>query len=373
MSVMRLAAALRRRARVSLAALVAAVVVCGVLVATPAAGAGSVSSSVSLNAPASGVYNSTIQLAGIVWRTGRSSTRVTGATVYLQRSVRGSNRYGTLASARTNSTGTFVFSVRQTSAYDYRAYYPGSATYARSFSPARYPVTTQNLLLDSIATTDAETGQLTAKGRVYPAPPAGTVVYLQRLGTDPKVWTNQATGRTSGNTVTVNAVRPGSVGSYRLVINGRYPYGAGISTSKTHSHYVWRDALSKSARILGAEGPFEMYISAHPRYPGQLTMAFIYRGANASSVTIRPNIQGCIEARHQTANAVPIGFAEEPARVTLGGDVGDGVTRTLPRDTGEVTASMDLTNVNNFFYSGQLGGRSSSFNLLIRMQLRCIN
>jgi hypothetical protein len=44
----------------------------------------------------------------------------------------------------------------------------------------KYPVVNRSVLLDKLATTNADTGQLQATGRVVPALPDGTAVYLSR-------------------------------------------------------------------------------------------------------------------------------------------------------------------------------------------------
>ncbi|MFC0629518.1 hypothetical protein ACFFGN_35980, partial [Kribbella deserti] len=215
-----------------------AVAVGGLVMVPSAQGAGSVRSSVSLAAPASGVYGSTIKLTGTVWRTG-TTTKLPGATVYLQRSVRGQNRYGNLTSTRTTSTGTFAFSVTQVSAYDYRAYYPGSATYTRAYSPVRYPVTNRYLAIESMSTTDADLGKLRAIGKSVPSLPDGSMVYLQRYSTDTRAWTTVAGGKSTAGRATIDATRPGSNDTYRLVTGSYWPYGPGTSTARQFAHYVW--------------------------------------------------------------------------------------------------------------------------------------
>lgn len=221
------------------------------LTTTTSHAAGTVRSAVSLSAPASGVYGSTIVLRGRVWRYG-TSTGLTGATVYLQRSVHGKRVWGNLRSGRAVSGGYFAFSVTQSSAFDYRIYYAGSTTYTRAYSPVRYPVTTQKVAFDSIATINDKTGQLKATGRVWPVPRNGTVMWLQRwTGSS---WVNQASGKVASGKVSVTAYRPGSVAYYRLMIPTRYPYGAGVSALRGFSHYVWRGAFDRPVSAVTGSG-----------------------------------------------------------------------------------------------------------------------
>lgn len=353
------------------------VAVLGVSLVVPAAqGAAPVSTSVSLSAPVSAVYGSTIRLSGSVWRTGDSSERVTGATVVLQRSVHGTGRFRDLSSSRTTSTGSFTFSVKQASAYDYRVSFEGTATYRAAHSPTRYPAVRQKLVLESIETTDAETGQLTATGRVYPTPPAGTVVHLQRLGADPKAWVNQATGTTSGNRVTIDAIRPGSVGSYRLRIKARQQWGTGTSAVEDFTHYVWRDALTKGVRSVRSDADHVTVDDfADDQHPGRRALVVRAYGDPGSVVELGLTIGGCVEARHQTRNYFGIGTEDLPAQVQLATDLISGAGVDLPRDTDEVGSSLDLKNATHLWYRAQMRGTRDTvgFWLQVRAQLRCAN
>ncbi|MFC0625997.1 hypothetical protein [Kribbella deserti] len=315
-------------------ALVAAGIAVIAIVLAPVAkgtAAGAVPSSVSLSAPASGVYGSTVTLTGTVWRTGTSPlVKVPGATVYLQRSVRGQNRFGNLATTRTSSSGGYAFSVRQTSAYDYRAYYPGSSTYRAAVSPVRYPVTNRYLALNSITTTNADTGALRVTGSVIPAPTSGTVVYLQQHLPEYRTWATVGSGRTAADKVTITTSRPGSVASYRLVTGSLYPYGPGTSTSKSFAHYVWRSGFAKQPISVYETGSATA-MSNNSR-GGLIT---ILRDKN--SLFVLPDAIGCRQARSITAQesassgaaSIDLGsatgtLAAGGAPVKLNADIGPG-------------------------------------------------
>lgn len=208
-----------------------------------------ITTALSLTAPASGPYGSTIKLSGKLWRYG-TTTGVNYATVQLQRTAHNKAAWATYKTAKTNADGTFAFSVVQSGAYDYRAYFAGSPVYTGALSPVRYPVTTQKVIFDSIVTTNNTTGAMRATGRVFPTPPTGTTVYLQHWLASK--WQTVGSGKTSSNAVTINLTRPASYLSYRLVVAGRYPYGPGISPTKGFANYVWRNAFDRP--LVGSTG-----------------------------------------------------------------------------------------------------------------------
>lgn len=259
--------------------------------------AGSVRASVSLTAPSSGVYGSAITLTGRLWRTG-TSTGLSGATVWLQRSAHAKGAYGNLRSAKTSSSGGFSFAVTQTGAYDYRVTYGGSATYTKATSPTRYPVTNRKLLLDSIATTSWETGGLKVTGTAVPAPPNGTTVTLQ-LYSGGK-WVNLASGKTTSGKVTISTTRLGSTASYRIVTGARYPYGAGTSAAKAFAHYRWRGAFTKLPRYTFAQGGDSSVRFLSPSEdPSRSTVTMTSPGGYTGVV---PDSSGCTRARTVTRN-----------------------------------------------------------------------
>lgn len=243
----------------------------------------------SLNSPASGPYGSAIWLTGTLWRYG-TSTKVAGATVYLQRSPHGRNTWVNLRSAVTNSSGGYAFAVSQAGAFDYRARYYGSATYTGALSRVRYPVTTQKVLFDGISTTSYSTGAVKATGRVYPTPPNRTPVLLYRWDAAARKWVGVATGYSSGNAVTINTVRPASVASYRLIVGARAPWGAGLSAPRTFAHYLWRGIFARP--VNGATGPGRYYVLPPNESPTR-TRVGVDVDPGSSSFILAMNTTGC--------------------------------------------------------------------------------
>ncbi|MFC0626000.1 hypothetical protein [Kribbella deserti] len=334
----------------------------GILLVPSAQGAGSVPLSVSLSAPASGVYGSTIDLTGAVWRTG-TSTSLPGVTVWLQRSVHGQNKYGNLASTRTNSSGGFAFKVTQGGAFDYRTYYAGSGTYARAYSPVRYPVTNRYLALESLSTTSSRTGVLTAKGRAVPAPPDGTVVYLQRYSAEGRGWASLATGKLVSGHVTINAAQPGSRATYRLVTGALYPLGPGVSTSKQFSHYVWRGAFVKPLKSRHSNVGFG--ISQMPTEPTAM-LAVSSSGTNGS-VLINPDITGCLSAHSVTS--FDNGFFVKPVTVQLATDKSH-VSGAIESATATRELGLDIAGADYLRYAVSSDG---TFDVLAKLELLCAN
>ncbi|MFF0264055.1 hypothetical protein [Kribbella sp. NPDC004536] len=335
------------------------------LLVVPSAQAAASATSITLSAPASGAYGSTIKLTGLVRKSG-TTTGLSGATIYLQRSVHGRARYGNLLKGRTTSTGAYTFAVQQVSAYDYRVYFPGSSGHARAFSPVRYPVTTQVVAFDTITTTNATTGQLTATGRVVPTPPNGTLVYLQRYSKDSRTYVNQAIGRTTAGKATIVATRHGSVDAYRLLVAARGPFGAGVSTAKSFSHYVWRGAFTKS--------PVQV-ISSHVN-----TMQLVPQDPTKSTLEVTayyshlgPDIylddSGCIKASSKTSL---IDVPRESVTVFLtSDDSAVGKTGSLPAGNhGELKLDLDISKHPGLKYY-ETSNDATHFNL--ELQLLCNN
>ncbi|MFF0265784.1 hypothetical protein [Kribbella sp. NPDC004536] len=349
---------------VAVAAAVAGLVLPGA--SQPASAAGSIRTSVSLVAPKSGVYNSVIKLTGTVWRTG-TSTKLRGVAVYLQRSAHGKNRFATVSHVRTSATGTYAFSVRQLSAYDYRTYFAGTSRYRAAYSPVRYPYTSRYLSLDSISTTDANNGVLRATGHALPAPAVNTPVYLQQYSAA-KAWVTIATARTvSGGKVTIDATRPGSQSYYRLVIGQAYPYGPGITPAKLFAHYVWRGAFTEPA-LAGGDGTFTFPSAAEdPRR----SAFYLQQDVQTGGAYIFPNTLGCVAMRANTSNHAPGGptditmtaKGQQPTTVRLAKDdnLGLSLATPLPVPAGESSASEQFSLV---------GTSNSLFGIL---ELRCAN
>jgi hypothetical protein len=293
------------------AAAVAAMAAPAVAAAPTANAAGTVVSAVSLSAPGAAAYGSPITLSGVVWRYG-TTVRIAGAPVVLQRSVHGANRWANYKSTRSASNGAFAFSVTQTLAYDYRAFFPGSTVYRAATSAVRYPIVIQKVFLDGVATTDYDTGMLRAVGRVFPTPPSGSLVYLQRYDAASKTYKSFTSTRTTGSaTVVFNARVGASTGWYRIYAPTRGAYAAGASVGKVFTHYVWRGAFK---RVIATSGDF--VVSTDPDDElgwGDATAAV--SGSAAGTV----NTSGCV--RLGTAG---LNFETEPARLAV--TAGDSTT-----------------------------------------------
>ncbi|GAA3601241.1 hypothetical protein GCM10022235_86390 [Kribbella ginsengisoli] len=323
-----------------------------------AQGAGSVRASISLSAPASGAYGSVIKLTGTAARAG-TSTRLSGATIYLQRSLHGRNRYANLASARTSRAGAFAFSVKQGSPYDYRVYYAGSARYSRAYSGVRYPVVNRVVLFDAIATTNSETGTLAANGRVLPAPPNGTLVYLQRYSTDAKVWVNVASGATTAGKVTVTATRPGSTDTYRLIVGGAAPYGAGISASRALKHYVDRGAFAVPLKTVTTT--VQGTVTRTSAYEANVSL-----GAINGAVHIHPDIASCVHAYVATR----VTNTTKPMTLFLVSETKSDAITIPALSNGYSHMDLDLTGASSLRYSVF---SEAAVNFSVSVKLRCAN
>lgn len=192
--------------------------------------------------PAAAPYGATVRLHGYL--RDRTGATITGQTVVIQRSPRNAARWTTLTTRRLTAGQTsYAVDVRQTTAYDYRAAYGGSARYAPSASATVYPAVQWKALLDSVRTTSFTTGRLRATGRVYPA--VSSTVYLQRYVSGSRTWKTVGAGRSSGGSVTVDARVGGSVLLYRLYVPTKFPYAAGVSAARSHQHFVWRGVFKR--------------------------------------------------------------------------------------------------------------------------------
>ncbi|MGW6278475.1 hypothetical protein [Kribbella sp. NPDC055071] len=266
------------------------------------AAAPSVKTSLTLMAPASGPYNTFIQITGRLTRAGTASG-LQNATVFLQRSPRGLGKYSNLTSTLTRSAGAFAFSVKMTGAYDYRAYYGGTKTFKAAVSPNRYPVTTRQVLLDAVKDTDWETGAFRASARVVPAPPNGTTVSLQRFDPRSRLWLPQGSAKTVNGRVTVNTNAPGSVTSYRLAIGAVGQFGAGISTSRSFAHFVWRGAFIKPIKVFGVNGDAFVGFPGEPAHPRRGRFE-LQRTATIQPTVMQivPDRSGCTRVRSKFTN-----------------------------------------------------------------------
>lgn len=296
--------------RITVAAAAAAALVAPVVATAPAAdAAGTVVSAVSLSAPRAAQYGSPITLTGTVWRYG-TQVKIPGATIVLQRSAHGANRWANLKSTRSAANGTFSFSVTQGLAYDYRAYYGGSAVYRPNLSPVRYPIVIQKLFLDGMRTVDPDRGILRAVGRVYPTPPKGSVVYLQRYDAASKTYKSFTYTRTNGSSTVVIDARVGaSTGWYRLYAPARGAYGAGASVGKVFTHYVWRGAFKRALLGQGGTEGGRFEVITDPQAQKSVAVTTSDPGGSAWGDV---NTAGCIRV-----GSVGLNFQTEGARLEL--------------------------------------------------------
>ena len=106
----------------------------------------------------------------------------------------------------------------------------------------------------SIRTTDATKGVITVIGTLSPAPKTGTRIPLHQWIPSAKRWREVAHGYSSGSSVTITTVQPGSVRTYRIAIGAQAPYGAAISPMISFKHYVWRGIFKKGLLAAGGQG-----------------------------------------------------------------------------------------------------------------------
>ncbi|MFC0624815.1 hypothetical protein [Kribbella deserti] len=244
--------------------------------------AGSVRAAVSLTTPPVGAYGSNARFSGTAWRYG-TQTKLAGATIVLQRAPHGKATWINLTSARTTATGTFAMGVTLSGGYDYRAYYAGSTTYTSAVSAAKFVFVSWKVILDGLSTTDnaqsnSNNGTLNAKGRVYPAPPTGTTVWLQKYDPVSKKWKDFTSGKVSGNTIAIKTDIRGNVSTWRLSVPSRNYYFTGSSNSKQFAHYVWRGLFSRGAVAVGGTegGSFHVWADQDPL--GGIALARSERG-----------------------------------------------------------------------------------------------
>lgn len=286
--------------------------------ATPGTTAGSVKAAVNLTAPASGTYGTNARFSGTAWRYG-TQTRLAGATIVLQRSVHGKAAWSNLTSAKTTTTGTFAMGVTLSGGYDYRAYYAGSATYSTAISAVKYVVVMQKVILDGLSTTNnsqstTNNGTLNAKGRVFPAPPTGTKVWLQKYDTATRTWKNFMSGKTSGNAITVKGDIPGSVGTYRLSVPSRGYYYTGSSGSKLFAHYVWRGLFTRPALATGGTAGHFFDVSNEPEDLGGYAVLGAQRGGTAWADL---RTVGCLSMYARVQNITSFGSRPTRERVAI--------------------------------------------------------
>jgi hypothetical protein len=269
--------------------------------------------------PGAAPYGATVRLHGYL--RDRTGATITGQTVLIQRSPRNAGRWTTLTTRRLSAgQATYAVDVRQTTAYDYRAHYPGSGRYAASTSRVAYPAVQWKVLFDSVRTVSHASGLLRATGRVYPA--AGTTVYLQRYVGTSRSWKSIAAGRSSGGSVTIDARVGGSVLLYRLFVPGRYPYAAGASAVRSHQHFVWRGVFKRPLLAKGGTMNPQFNIVPAGEVPEQSEAELL--ADRTGSVWGDLNTSGCLVIRAWLGNLT------------------DGTVRVSLRRGGTVLGAIDM-------------------------------
>lgn len=329
-----------RRIAVALAA--SAGLIAPAVVLVPAAqAAGSVVSTISINAPTRVVYGTQFSVYGTLsrWKT---TTKIPNAKVVLQRATHGQTNWTAISTTLTTSIGAYKFNITPTRAYDYRVAWAGNTTYTAARSAVRYPVVAQKVLLDSIKTIDADYGILRAYGRVYPTPVKGAAIWLQRYSPTLKTWVTIATTSAPGTTgyVGVSAKVAGSIATYRLAVPSKGLYAGNVSTSRTFSHYVWRGVFKKAFATGGTGNPQVTVIT------DDADRALVQASAAASgSVWVDFSTSGCTGVDTIVAN-----FATE----TLGAKVLKGTTVL-----GSSTIAATTPDGSYWQYQGTPGGAST--------------
>lgn len=263
----------------------------------PEVTAGPVRSAVNLTGPAYGSFGAHAQLTGTLWRY-QTSVRIAGATVVLQRSVHGRNSWSAATSTRTAANGSYAFTVSLAGAYDYRTVYAGSSVYTSAVSGVINPRVLQKVILDTVRTTNRSVentnlGTLQAIGRVYPTPPAGARIWLQRW--DGKTWRNymSTVARGGSSSIVITGNVPPNVSTFRLYAPLRYPYYAGASNSKAFSHYVWRGVFTKPSLGVGGSARAGRYLLR--LWEDHLRQRINLWAENGGRSFVEVNTTGCLQ------------------------------------------------------------------------------
>lgn len=267
--------------------------------ATAATAAGTTKASVSLTGPSSATYGTTVNLTGTAWRTG-TTTKLAGATIWLQRATHGGSAWTNVTSTAASSTGTFAFNVKLNTPYDYRARYGGSVTYTAAVSPRIFPIVRQNVLFDSIRDTNWTLGTMQVGGRVYPAPAKGTRIWLQRYNTSTKAWSNfMSTVSTGTNAFLMKGNFGGNVGTYRIYAPQHGYYAYNYSRQVSFAHYKWRGAFTK-AIVDGTTGEYYIYNTSESPTRDEFEMRV--RTTAVDPTTLVVDSRGCTSAQVAALN-----------------------------------------------------------------------
>jgi hypothetical protein len=129
-----------------------------------------------------------------------------------------------------------------------------SALSLGSTASAAVAAATRTAKIASIRTTDATKGVITVVGTLTPAPAAGTRIPLHQWIPSLKRWQEVAHGYSSGSSVTITTVQPGSIRTYRIAVGAQAPYASAISPMISFKHYVWRGMFKKGLVAAGGAG-----------------------------------------------------------------------------------------------------------------------
>jgi hypothetical protein len=123
-----------------------------------------------------------------------------------------------------------------------------------SAAPTSATASARTAKIASIRTTDATKGVITVVGTLTPAPAAGTRIPLHQWIPSAKRWQEVGHGYSSGSSVTITTVQPGSVRTYRIAVGPQAPYAAALSPMISFKHYVWRGMFAKGLVSAGGAG-----------------------------------------------------------------------------------------------------------------------
>jgi hypothetical protein len=125
---------------------------------------------------------------------------------------------------------------------------------ANAAAPRSVTAPARTAKISSIRTTDATKGVITVVGTLTPAPKAGTRIPLHQWIPSAKRWQEIAHGYSSGSSVRITTVQPGSIRTYRIAVGAQTPYPAAISPMISFKHYVWRGIFKKGLLASGGQG-----------------------------------------------------------------------------------------------------------------------
>lgn len=188
-----------------------------------------------------GRYGSQAGMVGYLADTRGGTSEVSvglgGKTVRVLRSAPGARRWSTFMTVRVRASGMVPIWVTRGYPYDYAIAIPDPGTapggpellFGTMGTPL-HPVVQRWPILDRLSVSGRT---VRASGRVFPTPPNGSGVYLQRYVAG-SGWRNIALGRTTGGSSFTLSVTVGpSTSSYRLYAPAKSPYAAGASTTRS--------------------------------------------------------------------------------------------------------------------------------------------